>query len=258
MKKWFTLIELVVVVALVVILSSIAFISYENNIIDSRDATRMSDITNLKIALNTAKQKNWDYPGPSSSFNVTNSWVVEVYQWIIDNNISLNTLQDIPKDPKNSSNYIYSISANKQFFQIWLTLENGWSPIAKVDWEYKTAAINLFPSLLLAKTWSSSVEIATWITDWSTNRMRFIVDWWHYNLPYSLTDWTSISTAISYSWIINEIWTTISKDTVSRSCADIYNNDKYLWTWEYQIQAGSWNIININCDCTSWLNISSC
>lgn len=56
-QNGFTLPELIVVVTILVILSGAAFISYSNFTIDARDSARKSDMGSLKVALQSAKQK---------------------------------------------------------------------------------------------------------------------------------------------------------------------------------------------------------
>ena len=157
---------------------------------------------------------------------------------------------------------MYWITLNKQEFQIWMTLENDWNQRAYVDGDYKTVAKNLFPSLLLAMTWTSNVEISSWVTiswsNWSTNRLKFIINWSYNNLPYGFSEWAPVVKATSFSWILNEIWVTIPADTTFPSCADIYNWNKYVWTWSYELQSDYKTIINNICDCSSWTNTWSC
>jgi len=64
--KWFTLVELIVVITILAILWTIAFISLQWYSKSARDSKRISDIQNIKkylelFALNTWKNKITDY-----------------------------------------------------------------------------------------------------------------------------------------------------------------------------------------------------
>ena len=51
-KKWFTLVELVVVMSILVILSSISFITYSRYLSQARDSQRIADLvhkTSLRV-----------------------------------------------------------------------------------------------------------------------------------------------------------------------------------------------------------------
>jgi prepilin-type N-terminal cleavage/methylation domain-containing protein len=50
-KNGFTLVELIVVITILIILSTIGFFNYKNYVLHSRDTVRISDITNMKSAL---------------------------------------------------------------------------------------------------------------------------------------------------------------------------------------------------------------
>ncbi len=64
-NRAFTLPELVVVIAIVAILSTAAFISYSSFNIDARDSVRKADMGNMKVILRSTKQKNGSYPTPT-------------------------------------------------------------------------------------------------------------------------------------------------------------------------------------------------
>jgi prepilin-type N-terminal cleavage/methylation domain-containing protein len=70
-KKAFTLAELVIVITIIVTLTSVSFVSYMSNLVDSRNATRVSELGNIKISLKNHKINNAMYPNPGASFNIT-------------------------------------------------------------------------------------------------------------------------------------------------------------------------------------------
>lgn len=251
--KGFTLIELIVVMVILSTLSTIWFISYTSYMISARDSSRFIDMWTLKINLKSSKQQVWSYPKPTKFFTIINSWSSneEVFQWILDENVSINTISNIPLDPKSNNYYPFSVTKNKQEFQIAITLENDWKNIALLDWDYRTVSNNVFPSIILAISWSGQeIEIHDWINSWSINREKFIVNNWSYNLPYDLTSWNPVSNwnTVWFTWIITEPWVNISINSSYFSCIEINESWKYLWPWEYQILDNSWSIINTTCD----------
>lgn len=69
----FTLVELIVVITILVILGTIAFMSLSGFSANARDSARASDLSNLSKSLDVAYQKTNSYPSPDNSFNVTYS-----------------------------------------------------------------------------------------------------------------------------------------------------------------------------------------
>jgi type II secretory pathway pseudopilin PulG len=252
----FTFIELVVVITIMALLWTIWFISFSDYIMKARDSSRYVDIWILKVSLKSSKQQSWAYPMPATYFNIINSWSsnLEIYEWLLNNDVSVNTLTSAPKDPKNKHYYFYSITKNKQEFQIAATLENNKKNIALLDWDYKTVSKNLFPTIIIAFSWEwQQVEIQSWVTssgsDWSINRQKFIVNSWSYNLPYDFNTWNPVSsgTTVWFDSIINEAWVSFGTNNDYISCKEIYDAWKYLWPWEYQVLDGSWSITNTWC-----------
>jgi hypothetical protein len=195
---------------------------------------------------------------PSQYFNIINSWSenIQVYQWIIDNEISVSDINSVPKDPKVDKAYSYSISRNKQSFQIWLTLESTEKKkqTSLVDGDYKPIAKSLFPSLILAWEYTWSVEIhdniITASSVWTINRQYFVLNWWSYNLPYDFTtllpvkDWMTVW----FTWIITEPGVILGTNSDYRDCNEIYEAWKSMWVWEYQILNSSSALENITCN----------
>lgn len=231
MKKnnsWFTLVELVVVITILAILSSIWFISYQKTIVSARNTTRTTDMANIKISLKNHKLKNWWYPMPGNPFNITNSWVI-INQWFLNEDVYTMELDKKPTDPLfKTQNYTYSITNNKQFFQVAMSLEddssgNDFWLRAYVDWDYQTLNDGFIPSLVFATSSSWTIQTLSWSS---------IVDNWTFNLPYN-EDWNFIKNASSLNEIINENWVNIPKYYWYSSCQEIYENWANMWSWNY-------------------------
>ena len=72
-KKAFSLVELVVVITILSVLATISTVSYIQYALDGRNSARMTDLGQIKIALQSAKQKTGSYPLPGKYFTITNS-----------------------------------------------------------------------------------------------------------------------------------------------------------------------------------------
>ena len=241
-KNWFTLAELVVVITILIILSLISFVSYQKTITDARNTARITDMWNIKMSFKNHKLKNGGYPNPWSSFDITNSWVI-IKQWLLNDLVLTQEILKRPTDPLfKTQNYVYSITSNKQFFQVAMSLEDdtvdndSWLK-AYVDWDYQTLNEAFIPSIVFATN-------ASWtILSLSGS---FIVDKWTLNLPY-WEDWNFIKTATNLGDVINEYWISIPKYYWFGSCLEIYENGQSMGSWTYKWVNNSWEIIDRSC-----------
>lgn len=243
-KKWFTLVELIVVVVIIWILSTVSFYNYVSYIWDSRDAERISDMANLKSSLKLYKSKRWKYPIPWEYFNITNSWFVVANQGFIDNNVVLSTIDKIPYDKLTNLPYFYSTTTNNQEFQIAMTLENEDMNISLLDWDYKSVSKNILPNIILALKSSpwQSIEINKDVLSWSINRNYFIFNK-EKTIPYSFDSPYNPkydNTILDDKLLIENLDFWQNSDYMS--CDEIFEDGKAIsssFTWEYQILSGS-------------------
>jgi hypothetical protein len=77
----------------------------------------------------------------------------------LNKSVYLNTLDQLPTDPKNKAYYSYAVTNNKQEFQLAGTLENSDEEIAITDGNYKTVSKNVLPTIILAINSTTDVEI---------------------------------------------------------------------------------------------------
>lgn len=236
----FTLVELVVVATILVILTSLWFYSYVWNLQDSRDAARLSDISKLSSALTLSHQKRWAYPNPWNSFNITATGTIVASQWKLDETVALSTLDQLVTDPKLKTPYTYSMTTNKQEFQVSWTLENSDNPRAILKWKYKTVSINLLPTLILATDTTSTMEISenTWAGAW--NRTLFVFDGWMNNVVSTFSgDNGPESNGTSFDNLLNDPLIEMYQNSDYRNCIEIREAGKSLGDGEYQIRDSS-------------------
>ncbi len=164
-KKAFTLIELVLVVTILVILSGAAFISYSSFNTTARDSARTSDMGNLKVLLQSAKQKKGAYPRVTGTdttnlIRSTQTGAIVATQGRIYADMALGDTSRAYNDQRTKKPYLYSSTKTGQDYQIGMTLEDTPDGLtALVDGSYLRLMTGL-PSLLVA-TSSGSLDIDT-------------------------------------------------------------------------------------------------
>jgi len=108
-KKSFTLIELLVVITIIGILSTVVLINLSGVRARARDARRISDLNQIKTALESFYNDYGKYPPHSSDGRIDGAWTVATD---IDSILS-NYMQGKPKDPLHDGvNYFLYYSSN--------------------------------------------------------------------------------------------------------------------------------------------------
>ncbi len=137
---WFTLVELIVTITVISILSTIAGIYILNNISESRDAVRKSDLWSIQKNLELYKAKNGELPDPDNYTNVTYSGALAWKQWFMWTG-AIRSLEafgsDVPSDPKYGNLYTYSTTNKNKEYQLAGVLEN----LNEAGWLWKIAQI---------------------------------------------------------------------------------------------------------------------
>lgn len=129
MKKGFTLIELLVVIAIIALLSTLSVVALNSARVKSRDARRLSDIKQIRTALEMYFDQNDKYPETNGSMVIG------------DNNADFNCLsssglgikpcsgtvylETIPGDPRRQSGglYLYNCDSVGATYQLIYHLE---------------------------------------------------------------------------------------------------------------------------------------
>lgn len=157
-KKWFTLVELIVVITILVILGTISFLSFQSVTSDARDGKRTSDLANISQAiwLNTVKWvpiKSF-VTGTASTINLISTGATSTFiriAWIEwynalsgvyvagDVNYTLLGMKKEDASDPVRTDIVYKIGVtdyNKDFYELAATIENGWNPDAIVAWTW--------------------------------------------------------------------------------------------------------------------------
>lgn len=143
-KKWFTLVELIVVITVLVVLAIIWFLNFWDYPAQSRDSKRLSDLWSIEQALVLKNLERWWYPEPDRDWVtlVEFDWIEWIYWkkwkfWEKQYN-DLKILNTLPFDPKLKTMYDYYLSENNKFFRLECDSEITWEKIVKTnykDWD---------------------------------------------------------------------------------------------------------------------------
>lgn len=221
-RRAFTLIELIIVIAVLIIIWSIWFMSFDWYTKDSRNTLRKVDLKTIKTWIEYYYQKNLIYPTPISytsiNYNGTEVWK----QWIFPNEIDgFDDSNNLFLDPTTLKWYWYSLLSNGKEFEVSAALEPVWfitginktysasSPFllwkALVIWNYNW-------KLLKAKSWSIDHIIAVPSITSSINNTdllsiivnkKVVYDFYH-NMPFNY-EWTDFIVEGGFDFIPNTI-----------------------------------------------------
>ncbi len=135
-KKGFTLIELLVVIAIIGLLSTLAIVSLNNARVKARDSSRLSDMKQIRTALELYYDKNNQYPPNPGSLALCTTCIEGA-----ENNSNWSDvivfLNILPKDPTRSGTtngyrYIISNTNGRQSYTMLVRLEknSSWCSIS--------------------------------------------------------------------------------------------------------------------------------
>jgi len=136
-KQGFTLVELIVVITILTILWTIAFISFWWYTKNARDSVRKKDIGSIKTGLELFLSQRGILPIPENAVSITYSWWTVFYHGTFWDGpfTNIGTINKKPVDPLYDVEYNYAISSTKRSYNIaWIQ-----------EWDRITQTKNLFP-----------------------------------------------------------------------------------------------------------------
>lgn len=123
-KKGFTLVEILVVVSIIAVLSTVGSVFYLGQTAKARDSIRKQHLNSLSLALGIYSQENGQYippqPGDENCTRDTNAFYSQIAPFMSET--------QVPKDPQNNNQYCYISVNNGQGFRLFAKLENCQDP----------------------------------------------------------------------------------------------------------------------------------
>ncbi len=126
-KKAFTLIEVLIVVAIIAVLASVVLVGLGPTQRIGRDARRISDLRQVQSGLELYFNKCGYYPGvaqpnsPCTSFSAISSWG-DLTNALTGSNIGVT---NIPNDPSAGQTYVYATDQNGTSYVLRARLEDA-------------------------------------------------------------------------------------------------------------------------------------
>lgn len=228
-NRWFTFVELVIVISILALLFSIWFVWFTWYLVWTRDANRLSQITSLNDGIRLYWNQN-QLPLPEDYIQITLSWTTIAYQWYIWKKIlSLIDFQEWWKDPKDKTYFTYYLTKNRKYFQILGFLED------------QSSAINEASVDLIDKTYARVIDY--------TNRYIMVYGdkLWVLTQANTNKPIQEVENISSIGYL--DIWTTIDYYT-----STLLNNDWIIWTWA--ILWKLWEVANFwwkGCTTKTWI-----
>lgn len=196
-RRWFTLVELIVVITILAILWTIAFVTLQSWTKSSRNSVRISDLNTIGHWLEIFVATHARYPSPTWAVSVTYSGanVWEQGSFGYDSNKWLNSLNTIPVDPLLWTQYAYSVTSIWWEYELWGVLESG-----------TLISGNILYNQAFAEEWFKSTKQ------------------WNYNGSVLRT-----STG-GYDYILG-VPTILASDTSDTNILDIIQNKRLVFEW---------------------------
>ena len=268
-RKAFTLVELIVVITILAILWTIAFISLSGYSKEARDSKRVTDTSSLLSKINIEEVKWRQF---SELITDTTPTTLQIL-WTPDSEVetfwkaNFENLKESPenfKDPSNKSqDYPLAFAIGwtwrdaYKFVQVATISEKDNKAIIK--WSYYTVETNDAPSLFVKSGETEPLE------DWGTN-LPYLPDnekspdwgnedWWNTSWGWETVNWTC-KTYTAWNWTFTE-WTPTEKDTAwqttdSSWACYVKCNDWYDWWWDFCAEVISWQ--KVWTDPNTWYN----
>ncbi len=125
--KAFTLVELIVVITILSILGTIAFVSFRWYTRDAKNSTRVSDMRTIDKSLSLFATAEGNVPLPDNAQAISYSgWLAwtqwEFWDWA---HRELRRVSNIPRDPVTNTFYSYSVTNNRTKYQLGAINEGG-------------------------------------------------------------------------------------------------------------------------------------
>lgn len=240
-RKAFTLVELIIVIIILAILWTIAYLSLQWYSSSARDTKRISNLWNISNVLNfnivKANSIKWFILDQTNTISWHIYWWTDSILWTNYNVWTLNyegilIKEDDFLDPNWKKYILWYSTLYQSKYQITATIENEWMKIAKVTWNYNPRlSINTQSDIL---SWEGTKYISlksnnwikqedTIITDWTPNKTLKVISISNSNL------WKKVH--LSWNTPIDSTYIKLKLDDTPWLVADKDNNTKAIIEW---------------------------
>lgn len=212
--KAFTLVELIVVITILLILSTVVFFSVTWFLKQARDTSRFENLSRIDFWIELFVTEKWYYPKPDNPTDIVFSGWLLWTQWTFWDRLLTNIwkLSAKPVDLVSLNDFTYSLANDWKQYELWAVLESDEI---------------MFNDYLLDAYASSKIPVRSMVV-WNFNGLALNVHtWW---LLYIL----SIPTILSYDIEETDIVKLIEKKTLA-----------YKWYWNIAASY-SWTIFQID------------
>ena len=208
-KKAFTLLELIVVIAIIGFLSMVWIMTFMQWFTKSRDASRVAAMQNMSMALETSLARETELPEPDNAIEIKSGSQTLFYQWKFGTWVvaKLPEIKKAPKDPKDNKYYTYTLSGDKKTYTLLAMME------------LETIAYNPFIQEVYAEN-----------TPDYTNRYPYCI----WEIPVFLRNSDNVPIEDSGSWSSIELTTVLG--TFKKVCEGIWWWEGWWleeWWWEW-------------------------
>ena len=235
-KKAFTLVELIVVITILAILWTIAFLSFQWYTKSARDSIRINDLKLIEKNLSLYKIETWEYPLPSEPYDEVTYESKEVWtQWTVGQSViqNLDKLNKVPRDPLTWNEYTYSRLNTKKELQLACVLE--WSPVTIIkNEEIRNKNYRDFIFAFNSSYFVSQANAA----DVKTAATAYVI--WDYNWEIAKVNSWSTTYILAVPTIIN--WDMTLTDII-----EVISNKKLVYNWYGNLPSSyTWTIFEMN------------
>jgi len=238
-NKWFTLVELIVVVTILWILSTIWFVAYSGYLVWVRDTNRVSNMKALSDGLELYRTKN-TLPLPDDYVEVKANWKIIWYQWYAWKNV-IESIEFSSEwvDPKDKIYYSYYLTKDRRYYQLMWFLEEKSDLELAGNFTEKVNAIDYsirYPTVYGKNLWILTDNENTPIQEVPSIKSAWEIDLGSTNSGTVYNAHIDNLTEYSFSWkILNNILYSLSKPWIY--WAPKWCPDGFIWVpWDSEFR----------------------
>jgi len=221
-KKWFTLIELIVVVWILMILGVIVVLSLTRWIGKSKDSVKLSDLNTMRQALELYYTYNSQYPLPDDpKVEIYYSWELIAYQWKFWEGVfkALKNLTKLPKDPETWKYYTYAVNKDQNRYKIAIFINSEVSLLSNYIIASQKFAKAIWDGMwvVFLLDYTPLEESVIWTKDFYSDTNKYILV--YHEWKQQILSWDSIGVYLK----------TLSVAWEAKSCKEIINKDRKVY-----------------------------